>query len=389
MAWPAAGPSTTMTSQSPLRSSCLILPSTTMSSMPGRRRGDDVDHAGRRQPLGDPPEAVLAQVLLERRRRRDAARTAGRRRGRRAPACRRARRRARAGRRRRPRGRERPLPWSCRHPPCRPPSSRARRSAAALDRRAPEAPLRRLAIALLSAAAGVAVLAAGGGSRPAPRSRSDPGPVDVLQVSGLFDPIVVDADRRRPSTARPTTAPRRSSCRSTRGAPSSAATRSRRCWSASTPRRCRSPSGSARPAPASTARPAQLLAVADVSGMAPGARVGHTGVPLRPNGDAGRLRRGADELARRARSGLSDARRLGVFEQRISDEGIPTIASMVDALDGYARGRRRRSRRPRSGCSTTATSAGTRRRSCASPSSASSTSCSTPSPARPSPTCCC
>ena len=34
-AWPAAGPSTTMTSHSPLRSSCLILPSTTMSSMPG------------------------------------------------------------------------------------------------------------------------------------------------------------------------------------------------------------------------------------------------------------------------------------------------------------------------------------------------------------------
>ena len=35
MAWPAAGPSTTMRSWSPDRSSCLILPSTTMSSMPG------------------------------------------------------------------------------------------------------------------------------------------------------------------------------------------------------------------------------------------------------------------------------------------------------------------------------------------------------------------
>ena len=43
-----------------------------MSSMPGRRRGDDVDDAGRRQPLGDAPEAVLAEVLLERRRRGDA-----------------------------------------------------------------------------------------------------------------------------------------------------------------------------------------------------------------------------------------------------------------------------------------------------------------------------
>ena len=36
-----------------------------------RGRGHDVDHAGRRQPLGDPPEAVLAEVLLEGGRRRD------------------------------------------------------------------------------------------------------------------------------------------------------------------------------------------------------------------------------------------------------------------------------------------------------------------------------
>ena len=66
--------------------------------------------------------------------------------------------------------------------------------------------MRRLAIALLSAAAGVGVL-----TRPTPAAargvRPAPGPVDVLQVSGLFDPIVVDAideaidrsvDRRRP-----------------------------------------------------------------------------------------------------------------------------------------------------------------------------------------------
>ena len=83
--------------------------------------------------------------------------------------------------------------------------------------------------------------------------------------------------------------------------------------------------------------PAQLLAVADVSGMAPGARVGHTGAPLRPNGEA--VDFGEATTALRSGSlGLSDARRLGVFEQRISDEGIPTIANMVDALDGYAEG---------------------------------------------------
>ena len=80
--------------------------------------------------------------------------------------------------------------------------------------------------------------------------------------------------------------------------------------------------------------PAQLLAVADVTGMAPGARVGHTGVPLRPNGEPVDFGEAADEL-RDGSLGLSDARRLGVFDQRISDEGIPTIVNMVNALDGY------------------------------------------------------
>jgi membrane-bound serine protease (ClpP class) len=81
--------------------------------------------------------------------------------------------------------------------------------------------------------------------------------------------------------------------------------------------------------------PAQLVAVADVSGMAPGARVGHTGELLAPPGvdldfgDAAvRLR--ADSV------GLSEARQLGVFRQRLSDEGIPTLTSMIHALDGYA-----------------------------------------------------
>ena len=41
-----------------------------------RGGGHDVDHAGRRQPAGDAPEAVLAQVGLERRRRRRSPRTA-------------------------------------------------------------------------------------------------------------------------------------------------------------------------------------------------------------------------------------------------------------------------------------------------------------------------
>jgi membrane-bound serine protease (ClpP class) len=83
---------------------------------------------------------------------------------------------------------------------------------------------------------------------------------------------------------------------------------------------------------------AQLLAVADVTGMAPGARVGYIGVPLDPVG----LPEGvtvdfgvAEERLRNGSVGLSDARSLAVFKQRIDDEGIPTITNMVAAMDGY------------------------------------------------------
>ncbi len=83
---------------------------------------------------------------------------------------------------------------------------------------------------------------------------------------------------------------------------------------------------------------AQLLAVADVTGMAPGARVGYIGVPLDPPGlpDGVTVDFGiAEERLRNGSVGLSDARTLDVFKQRIDDEGIPTISNMVAAMDGY------------------------------------------------------
>ena len=83
---------------------------------------------------------------------------------------------------------------------------------------------------------------------------------------------------------------------------------------------------------------AQLLAVADVTGMAPGARVGHFGVPLDPPGlpeDVSVDFGVAEERLRSGSVGLSDARLLDVFKQRIEDEGIPTITNMVAAMDGY------------------------------------------------------
>jgi membrane-bound serine protease (ClpP class) len=83
---------------------------------------------------------------------------------------------------------------------------------------------------------------------------------------------------------------------------------------------------------------AQLLAVADVTGMSPGSRVGYIGVPLDPPGlpDDVSVDFGvAEERLRNGSLGLSDARTLDVFKQRIDDEGIPTITNMVAAMDGY------------------------------------------------------
>ena len=77
--------------------------------------------------------------------------------------------------------------------------------------------------------------------------------------------------------------------------------------------------------------PAQLIAVAAVSGMAPGARVGNVGEPL----DEGvALGPGLNALRDRT-AGLSEARSLGVFKQRIPDEGIAAVRNMVYALDGF------------------------------------------------------
>jgi len=79
---------------------------------------------------------------------------------------------------------------------------------------------------------------------------------------------------------------------------------------------------------------AQLIAVADVTGMAPGARVGYIGQPLELD-DATVDFGIAEDRLRNGSVGLSDARSLDIFKQRIDDEGIPTIANMVQALDGF------------------------------------------------------
>ena len=195
--------------------------------------------------------------------------------------------------------------------------------------------MRRLLIALLGTIALLGIVAA-----PAAAQDSDDGsdpaapteqvaPVDVLQVDGLFDDIVVteigDAIDRAVEQGSQALVLQVNS----RGAVVSdeqmaalmervdAAEVAIGVWVG--------PSGARL-----YGSPAQILAVADVTGMAPGARVGNVG----PSVSEYTLGPGLNEL-RTKTVGLSDARSLGVFKQRISDEGIATMLNMLDALDGY------------------------------------------------------
>ena len=195
--------------------------------------------------------------------------------------------------------------------------------------------MRRLAIGR-----SLALLAVGGGlfafGSPVEAQDDEPPPVDVLQVSGLFDEIVVSAiddaiERSDESGAQALVLQVNS-----RGA-----VIGRDAMRDLLERIGAAPIPVALWVGPSGARlygtPAQLLTVADVTGMADGARVGHTGVPLSPNGDPIDLGAGASAL-RGGSVGLSNARELDLFKQRVSDLGVPTITSMVNALDGYEEG---------------------------------------------------
>ena len=193
--------------------------------------------------------------------------------------------------------------------------------------------MRRLAIGLLSAAGVIALLGDPAAARQDDDTATELGTVDVLQVSGLFDPIVINAIDEAIERSEADGAQALVLQINSRGA-----VVGREEIESLLERVADAPLPVAVWVGPSGARlygtPAQLLAVADVSGMAPGSRVGYTGVPLSPNGvtvDFG----AAEPALRNGSLGLTDARRLEVFRQRISDEGIPTIVSMVNALDGY------------------------------------------------------
>jgi len=205
--------------------------------------------------------------------------------------------------------------------------------------------LRRLAIALLTTAAGLSLFAGGisaqdnqDGNDPTPDTVVTPGgatisPVDVLQVSGFMDDILISEIRNAIERADDSGAQALILQVNSDGTvvddnvvealleDIATAPVPIGVWVG--------PTGSRFYGPA-----AQMLAVADVTGMAPGARVGYFGVPLNP--PSAEIDFGvAEETLRNGSVGLSEARALDIFRQRISDEGIPTVTSMLQAMNGY------------------------------------------------------
>ena len=198
--------------------------------------------------------------------------------------------------------------------------------------------MRRLAIILAGFAALLALTAvpvAAADESPTD-STLPPGTVDVLQVSGLFDQIVVDKIHSALESAisgesqalilqvdsRGSVVTDREMVELFDAIAASPITVG--VWVGPTGARL-------------YGTPAQILAVADVTGMAPGAQVGLMTRPLTLAN--GVVDFGDATTALRARSlGLSEARELNVFQQRIPDQGIATIANMVDALDGFEKG---------------------------------------------------
>jgi membrane-bound serine protease (ClpP class) len=79
--------------------------------------------------------------------------------------------------------------------------------------------------------------------------------------------------------------------------------------------------------------PAQLLAVADVTAMAPGARMGRTGTMLTVNGKP--LSFGAADDAIYSKTlGFLEAREQDVLKFSTDDRGVPVLRNMLFALDG-------------------------------------------------------
>jgi len=84
---------------------------------------------------------------------------------------------------------------------------------------------------------------------------------------------------------------------------------------------------------------AQLLTVADVTAMAPGARIGLSGKLLSIDGEEVSFG-GANATLRTTTMGFDEAREAGVLNYGGTDEGVPVVRNMLLALDGLTFGDR-------------------------------------------------
>lgn len=204
--------------------------------------------------------------------------------------------------------------------------------------------MRRLLIAFVAVAAGAMFASSSAqAAHPAQDAGSEIAtvatelaPVDVFEVSGLLDAILVEEIDQAIERAETGDAQALILQMNTRGAVVSRSEMARlaeRIHTAEVPVAIWvGPSGSR-----AYGLPAQLLAVADATGMAPGTRIGRTGTPLTVPGVE--ITFGdATELLRSDTLGFQEARRLGALKSTTSDEGVPVLRNMVFALDGLSAG---------------------------------------------------
>ncbi len=204
--------------------------------------------------------------------------------------------------------------------------------------------MRRLAIGLLVTLAGLMLLGTPSSAQSDPdgdaatdeateqTSGDELGRVDVLQVSGLIDPIIVDSIRGAIERAVDEGSQALILQVNSRGTvvdddeleelldDVQNAAVPIAIWVGPTGARFYGPA-------------AQMLTVADITGMAPGARVGYVGPPLSTSSGPVGFDGAAEDALRNGSLGLSEARALAVFTE-IQDVGVPTITSMVEVLDG-------------------------------------------------------
>ena len=81
--------------------------------------------------------------------------------------------------------------------------------------------------------------------------------------------------------------------------------------------------------------PAQMLAVADVTAMAPGTRIGRTGTLLTVN-DKPLTFGTADDKLHNGTMGFLEARKENVLKFSTDDRGVPVLRNMLYALDGLS-----------------------------------------------------